>query len=136
MVKPYFHRGGPVSEANDASIGQFFQHALETESRKKGITYEYVERSSEQLRVEHRDGVPYVIGNSEGLLALAKLLIKVSAGKHCGGFHLHLREDFDSDRAEVLRIMLQETALSQPPSPGEPITGEKMAEPQADTAAA
>ncbi len=94
----------------DSSIGQKFQYEVEKETAKKGITLEYSERADERLRVEVVDEVPFIVANRAGMLALAKLLLKVGAGRRNTGFQLHLREDFDSDRDKVLRILLEEEA--------------------------
>jgi hypothetical protein len=92
----------------DSAIGQKFQYELEKESAKKGITFEYAERAGERLRFEVVDGVPFIVANRAGMLALAKLLLKVGAGRRNTGFQLYLREDFDSDRDKILRILLEE----------------------------
>jgi hypothetical protein len=100
-----------VTQQTDATIGQKFQYELEKETAKKGITFEYSEEAGERLRVEIADGVPFIVANQAGMLALAKLLLKVGARRRSGGFQLHLRENFDSDRDQVLRIMLEEAPL-------------------------
>lgn len=111
-----------MSEQSDVTVGQMIQYEIEKESRIRGVTFEYVERSNERLRVEIIDGVPHVVGNAEGLLALAKLLAKVGAGHKCAGLKLHLRENLDGDRAEVLRIMVEDGQPAKEPAPEEGIT--------------
>jgi hypothetical protein len=46
------------------------------------------------------------------MLALAKLLVKISMGEYKQGFHIHLRADFSGDAAQpdVLTILLDESA--------------------------
>lgn len=97
-----------MTEHTDVTIGQAFQFAVEKEARKREIIFECVERSNEQLRVEFNDGIPYIIANRAGMLALAKLLVTVSASGRLEDLYLHLRQDFDGDRDEVLRIRLDE----------------------------
>jgi hypothetical protein len=103
-------------EQTDSSIGQKFQYEVEKETAKKGITFEYSERAGERLRVEVVDDVPFIVANRAGMLALAKLLLKVGAGRRNTGFQLYLREDFDSDRDKVLRILLEEEATEDQPA--------------------
>ncbi len=93
----------------DVSIGQAFQFEVEKESRKKQIVFEYVERSDEQMRVEIVDGMPQIVANQAGMLALAKLLVTIGAGFHSEGFLLHLRQNFDGEQQEVLRLQLEQS---------------------------
>ena len=96
-----------MTDRTDVTIGQAFQYAVEKEARKREIIFE-VERSNEQLRVEFNDGIPYIVANRAGMLALAKLLVTISASGRLEDLYLHLRQDFDGDRDEVLRIRLDE----------------------------
>ena len=98
-----------MSPVLDVTVGQAFQYEVEKESRKKEIVFEYIEGSNEQLRVETIDGIPYIVANRAGMLALAKLLVTIGAGTRLEDLHLHLRRDFDGDRDEVLRIQLEES---------------------------
>ena len=52
-----------------------------------------------------------MFANRAGMLALAKLLVKVSMGEYKLGFHIHLRSDFSGDAAQpdVLTILLDES---------------------------
>jgi hypothetical protein len=93
----------------DVSIGQAFQFEVEKEARKKQIVFEYVERSDEQMRVEIVDGMPQIVANQAGMLALAKLLVTIGAGFHSEGFLLHLRQNFDGEQQEVLRLQLEQS---------------------------
>ena len=96
-----------MSEHMETAVGQMIQFEAEKQARRRSITFEYVERSKERLRVEVIDGVPHIVGNAEGLIALAKLLAQVGAGHKCAGLKLHLRENLDSEADEVLRIMVE-----------------------------
>jgi hypothetical protein len=98
-----------VSVSNgEVSIGQAFQFEVEKLARKKQVVFEYSERSNEQLRFEVIDGVPCIVANKLGVLALAKLLMTIGAAQRPEGFCLHLRQDFDGERDEVLRIHLDD----------------------------
>lgn len=92
----------------DVSLGQAFQFEVEKLARRKQVVFEYSEHSNEHLRFEVVDGIPYIVANKQGILALAKLLITVGAAQHPEGFRLHLRQDFDGEREEVLRIRLED----------------------------
>ncbi len=98
----------------EVSIGQAFQFEVEKLARKKQVVFEYSERSNEQLRFEVIDGVPCIVANKLGILALAKLLTTIGAAQRPEGFCLHLRQDFDGDRDEVLRIQLEEKKSETP----------------------
>ncbi len=97
-----------MTNPRDVTIGQAFQFEVEKEARKREIIFEYVERSNEQLRVEFKDGITYIVANRAGMLALAKLLVTIGASRRLEDLHFHLRQDFDGDREEVLRIQLAE----------------------------
>jgi hypothetical protein len=98
-----------VSVSNgEVSIGQAFQFEVEKLTRRKQVVFEYSEHSNEQFRFEVVDGIPYIVANKQGILALAKLLVTIGAAQHPEGFRLHLREDFDGDRDEILRIRLED----------------------------
>ena len=105
-----------MTNPKDVTIGQAFQYEVEKEARKREIVFEYVEGSNEQLRVEFQDGIPYIIANRAGMLALAKLLVTIGASRRLEDLNLHLRQNFDGDCEEVLRIRLSEenTDSSQP----------------------
>ena len=76
----------------------------------KSISFEC--EGDEQLRTTVEGGVPFVFANRAGMLALAKLLIKLSLGTYRDGFHVHLRADFSGDGAEpdVLTVLLNESS--------------------------
>jgi hypothetical protein len=43
------------------------------------------------------DTVPFISGNSPGLIALGKLLIQMGMSDYKDGYHDHIYEDFDAD---------------------------------------
>jgi len=87
---------------------------------QKNFTFDFEDRSpksiayecdgTERLRTSIEGGVPFVFANRAGMLALAKLLVKLSMGEYKQGFHIHLRSDFSGDAAEAdaLTILLDE----------------------------
>jgi hypothetical protein len=62
------------------------------------------------LRTTVEAGVPFVFANRAGMLALAKLLLKIGMSEYSQGFHVHVRSDFSDDAAEreALTILLDE----------------------------
>jgi hypothetical protein len=50
------------------------------------------------------DTVPFVSGNSSGLIALGKFLIQIGMSEYRDGFHVHIEEDFNADRPEILIV--------------------------------
>lgn len=112
-----------MTNHTDVTIAQAFQYEVEKEARKREIIFEYVERSNEQLRVEFKDGIPYIVANRVGMLALAKLLVTIGASGRLEDLYVHLRQDFDGDREEVLRIRLEESK----PGNGDPANASDLA---------
>ena len=88
---------------------------------QKSFTFDFEDRSpksiayecegTERLRTSVEAGVPFLFANRAGMLALAKLLVKLSMGEYKPGFHIHLRSDFSGDAAQrdVLTILLDES---------------------------
>lgn len=98
----------------EVSIGQAFQFEVEKLARRKRVVFEYSEPCNEQLRFETVDGIPYIVANKQGILALAKLLMTIGAAPRPDGLRLHVREDLDGDRREILRIRLQDDNQESP----------------------
>jgi hypothetical protein len=88
---------------------------------RKSFAFDFEDRSpksiafecdgTERLRTSVEAGVPFVFANRAGMLALAKLLVKLSTGEYEQGFHIHLRRDFSGDAAQpdVLTILQDES---------------------------
>ena len=55
-----------------------------------------------RLRMFDVNGVPYLHGNSAGLVMLGEILIQIGLSEYKDGFHLHLREDFDEEKEEIV----------------------------------
>jgi len=113
-----------VSVSNgEVSIGQAFQFEVEKLARRKQVVFEYSDRSNEQLRFEVIDGIPNIVANKQGILALAKFLVTLGVAQRPDGLSLHLRQDFDGEREEILRIRLEEPTADSPINTGEkPVT--------------
>ena len=58
----------------------------------------------ESLRRFEVDGVPFISGNEDGLTKLGELLIRIAKSNYKSGFHLHIRENFDGHKEEILII--------------------------------
>jgi hypothetical protein len=48
--------------------------------------------------------VPFISGNSPGLIALGKLLIQMSMSDYKDGYHDHIYEDFNAEKLEIMVI--------------------------------
>jgi hypothetical protein len=70
----------------------------------------------ESLNVEVIDGSPTVIGNRDGLLKLAKILVQMALSDYQDGFHLHLYQDFNAYRPDALTVALRVPSDSSAPS--------------------
>jgi hypothetical protein len=75
----------------------------------KSIVYEC--EGAERLRTSVEAGAAFVFANRAGMLALAKILVKLGMGEYRQGFHVHLRSDFSDDaaQADALTILLDES---------------------------
>ena len=50
------------------------------------------------------DTVPLLSGNSAGLVALGKFLIQIGMSEYKNGYHVHIYEDFNADKPEIIVI--------------------------------
>jgi hypothetical protein len=48
--------------------------------------------------------VPLISGNSAGLVALGKFLIQIGLSEYKNGYHVHIYEDFNADKPEIIVI--------------------------------
>ena len=55
----------------------------------------------------------------QGILALAKFLVTLGVAQHPEGLSLHLRQNFEGDREEILRIRLEDPEAETPMNTGE-----------------
>lgn len=77
-----------------------------SEHEKDKITFDYDEEGREQIDCQVQAGSAFIFANREGMVTLAKLLLKMAYGSYSEGFHIHLHKNFDADRPEVLSIGL------------------------------
>lgn len=66
------------------------------------LTYEY--GPDDHLSLDWDERV--LILNRPGARLLAEILAKLSEGAYVGGFHLHLRENFDLEKPDAITLML------------------------------
>jgi hypothetical protein len=78
------------------------------ENELNRITFDYDEEAREQFDVRADGDQIYLFANSEGMITLAKLLLKIAHGSYNKGFHVHLRKDFNADSPDVLTVGLTE----------------------------
>jgi hypothetical protein len=76
--------------------------AKASNARHDGISISY--SGDEILRSFEVGGVPYFCGNSAGLVKLGEILIQIGLSEYKNGFHLHIQEDFDGDKNEIMTI--------------------------------
>lgn len=83
-----------------------FEFEFEDKSNNGEITFEYSDDSVEKMAVSIENGVAVIYANREGFLLLARTCAKFGLGDYSSGFHVHFEEDFDADKEEVLRLIL------------------------------
>jgi hypothetical protein len=76
--------------------------AKATGARNDGISMSY--SGDERFRRFEVDGIPYLYGNSAGLVRLGEILIQIGLSEYENDFHLHISEDFDSDKDEIVIV--------------------------------
>lgn len=67
----------------------------------------------EVLSREYVNGVPMISGNRAGLVTLGEILIQIGLSDYKSGFHVHIREDFDGGKKEILVVGVGEGAAMQ-----------------------
>jgi hypothetical protein len=78
--------------------------AKATGNRWDGISTDYYS-GDEILKVSVGDDtVPFISGNSAGLVALGKFLVQIGMSEYREGFHVHIYEDFNADKPETLIV--------------------------------
>jgi hypothetical protein len=79
--------------------------AKATGARNDRISTSY--SGKEVLRQFEVDGISFISGNSAGLVKLGEILIQIGLSEYENGFHLHIQEDFDADKVEILIVGLE-----------------------------
>ncbi len=85
-----------------------FEFEFEDESQTNTISFEHNELVNEKLTVSVEAGVAVIYANRQALLVLGKTLIKMAICPYHDGFHIHLEEDFDGDKPEALRVIIND----------------------------
>jgi hypothetical protein len=76
------------------------------ENKRDAIVFDYDDEARERLDTQVESDKILVFANREGMITLAKLLLKIAHGSYSEGFHVHLRKDFNADEPEILTIGL------------------------------
>lgn len=70
------------------------------------MTFDYDEEARERLEAKIEGDNVVLYANKEGMVTLAKTLLKMAHGSYSNGFHVHLRKDFDASNPETIAIVL------------------------------
>ena len=76
--------------------------AKATGARNDGISISY--SGDEILRRLEVNGISFIHGYSAGLVKLGEILIQIGLSEYKSGFHLHIQEDFDADKGEIMIV--------------------------------
>jgi len=82
-----------------------FVYEFDTASPRT-IRLDYSDSESEILKVEAADGSVRLFVNKGAASVLAKLFAQLAVGDLANGAHIHLREDLDAQKGEVLTVLL------------------------------
>ena len=70
------------------------------------ITFDYDVEARERLDTKIEGDSLFVFANREGMISLAKMLLKMAHGSYSNGFHVHVRRDFNANDPQVLTVVL------------------------------
>ncbi|MBW4536654.1 MAG: hypothetical protein KME09_22230 [Pleurocapsa minor HA4230-MV1] len=90
-----------------------FEFEFEDQSLENTITFEYDDATEEEIDLCIENGVAVMYANSQALLSMAKLFVKIAICDYQKGFHLHLTKDFDADDKEIFRVILTKNESNQ-----------------------
>lgn len=88
------------------------QHLVEFEDKSAqatGLPHDGISTSysgDEALSQFEVNGISFISGNSTGLAKLGELLVQIGKSDYKSGFHLHIHEDFDEEKRDILIIGL------------------------------
>ena len=77
-----------------------------TDNRHNKMTFDYDDEARERLEAKVEGDNVFLYANKEGMVTLAKALLKMAHGSYSNGFHVHLRKDFDASNPETITIVL------------------------------
>lgn len=86
-----------------------FVFEFDDQSQQGTISFDYDEAVDERMSVLVENGVPVIYANRAALIFLAKTFIKIAVCPYRDGFHVHLNQDLDAEKAEAVRVILDET---------------------------
>ncbi len=78
--------------------------AKSTGQRWDGMTTDFYSGDEVLQVLGGADAVPFISGNSAGLIALGKFLIQIGMSNYRDGYHVHIYEDFNADKSEIMAI--------------------------------
>ena len=78
--------------------------AKSTGQRWDGMTTDFYSGDEVLQGLGGGDTVPFISGNSAGLVALGKFLIQIGLSDYRDGYHVHIYEDFNMDKPEIMII--------------------------------
>ncbi len=82
---------------------------FECEFEDKGPTrlmYEMSGYPTDKAEILIENQTPVLYCNKSACRVLAEVFAKLAIGSYNPGFHVHLKENFDSDEREMLRVVL------------------------------
>ncbi len=85
-----------------------FEFEFKDESPNNRISFEYNDLDDEVLTTSIDNGMVTIYGNRHAFMVLAKIFTKLALCDYKPGFHIHLSEDFDGDKEDVLTVTLIE----------------------------
>jgi hypothetical protein len=68
------------------------------------ITYRAIGSPDGKITTVVEDGMPVLYVNKGACKVLAEIFAKLALGSHSKGFHIHLHDNFDDKKKEILRI--------------------------------
>lgn len=89
-------------------IDKKFEFEFKDESSANRISFEYDDSDEEILNTSIDNGMLTIYGNRSAFMALSKIFAKLALCNYKAGFHIHLREDFDGDKEDILTVTVIE----------------------------
>lgn len=83
-----------------------FEFEFEDLSSSNTIAFDYDDEVDEEMQVVIENNKPVLYANRQAYLSLAKIFIRMSLCEYKHGFHVHLNQDFDGDKEEIMRCHL------------------------------
>jgi hypothetical protein len=74
------------------------------DNRKNSCSFTFSDK--DKIDTELFAGVPSIYLSKSSCLVLAKILIQMGSIDYSEGFHVHIEQNFDSDKKELFRLIL------------------------------